>query len=500
MKTISDKIKDKPWLGWALFIGTAAVVFLLGMLASSIIERRAEAVFAYTPMVEYPQSEPRNEVWGQNFPREYNTYLKTADTTFKSMYNGSGKVDALEKYPELVVLWAGYAFSKEYNQPRGHFYAIKDITDILRTGAPKDEHDGPQPGTCWTCKSPDVPRMMAQIGPEEFYKRKWASLVSEVVNPIGCGDCHDAKNMNLIITRPALVEAFARQGKDITKATQQEMRSLVCAQCHVEYYFKGDGKYLTFPWDKGTSMEAVEEYYDSYKFSDWTHSISKAPMIKAQHPDYELYMTGVHYDRGVSCADCHMPYVNEGGVKFTSHHTTSPLQNVANTCQVCHREETQKLVANVYERQAKVAENRSVLEHILTRAHFEAKVAWDKGASEKEMEPVLKYIRAAQWRWDYVAASHGGSFHAPVESARIIAHGIEKAQEARIVLARVLAHHGVMEEPTIPDVSTKAKAQEVIGLDMKTLRKEKQEFLNTIVPGWLQKAKEREATYSVKNI
>jgi nitrite reductase (cytochrome c-552) len=99
-----------------------------------------------------------------------------------------------------------------------------------------------------------------------------------------------------------------------------------------------------------------------------------------------------------------------------------------------------------------------------------------------------------------VAASHGGSFHAPVESARIIAHGIEKAQEARIVLARVLAHHGVMEEPTIPDVSTKAKAQDVIGLDMKTLRKEKQEFLNTIVPGWLQKAKEREATYSVKNI
>lgn len=500
MKTISDKIKNKPWLGWALFFGTAVVVFLMGMLASSIIERRAEAVFAYTPMVEYPQNEPRNEVWGQNFPREYNTYLKTADTTFQSQYNGSGKVDMLEKYPDLVVLWAGYPFSKEYNQPRGHFYAIKDIRNILRTGAPKDEHDGPMPGTCWTCKSPDVPRMMAQIGPEAFYKQKWAGLGSEIVNPIGCGDCHDAKNMNLIITRPALIEAFARQGKDITKATQQEMRSLVCAQCHVEYYFKGDGKYLTFPWDKGTSVEAMEAYYDSTKFSDWTHALSRTPMIKAQHPDYELYMTGVHYDRGVSCADCHMPYVNEGGVKFTSHHATSPLQNVANTCQVCHREETQRLVANVYERQAKVAENRAVLEKILTRAHFEAKIAWDKGATAKEMEPVLKFIRAAQWRWDFVAASHGGSFHAPVETSRIIAHGIEKAQEARIALSRVLAHYGVMNEPSIPDVSTKAKAQEVIGLDMKTLRKEKQEFLNTVIPVWIQKAKEREAKYSVKNM
>jgi len=500
MKTISDRIKDKPWIGWALFLGTAVIVFLLGMLASSIIERRAEAVFAYTPQVEYPQNEPRNEVWGQNFPREYNTYLKTGDTTFTSQYNGSGKVDMLEQFPELVVLWAGYPFSQEYNQPRGHFYAITDIRNILRTGAPKDEHDGPMPGTCWTCKSPDVPRMMAELGPAEFYKKKWGALGSEIVNPIGCGDCHDAKNMNLIITRPALVEAFARQGKDITKATHQEMRSLVCAQCHVEYYFKGDGKYLTFPWDKGTSLEAMEVYYDSIQFSDWTHAISRTPMIKAQHPDYELYLTGVHHDRGVSCADCHMPYVNEGGVKFTSHHATSPLQNVANTCQVCHREETQKLVANVYERQAKVAENRTVLEKILSRAHFEAKIAWDKGASEKEMAQVLKLIRAAQWRWDFVAASHGGSFHAPVETARIIGHGIEKAQEARIALARVLAVHGVLVEPTIPDISTKAKAQEVIGLDMQALRKEKQGFLNSAVPVWVQNAKKREANYPVKNM
>lgn len=101
------------------FFGTIIVVFFLGLLASSIIERRAEAVFAYTPQVEYDQMEPRIEIWGMNYPREYQTYLKTADTTFRSKYNGAAMVDMLEKAPELVILWAGYAFSIDYNQGVG---------------------------------------------------------------------------------------------------------------------------------------------------------------------------------------------------------------------------------------------------------------------------------------------------------------------------------------------------------------------------------------------
>ena len=146
----------------------------------------------------------------------------------------------------MVILWAGYAFSKDYATPRGHMHAIEDIRATLRTGAPQGEKDGPQPSTCWTCKSPDVPRMMQEIGVDSFYNNKWAAFGNEIVNPIGCSDCHDSETMDLHISRPALIEAFARQGKDITKATPQEMRSLVCAQCHVEYYFKGDGKYLTY--------------------------------------------------------------------------------------------------------------------------------------------------------------------------------------------------------------------------------------------------------------
>jgi nitrite reductase (cytochrome c-552) len=492
---LTATIKLKPWIGWILFLATAFIVFLLGMLASSIIERRAEAVFVNTPKVKIADYEPRNQVWGQNYPVEYQSYLRTADTTFRSKYNGNAPIDMLEIDPKMVILWAGYAFSKEYKQGRGHYYAIKDIRESLRTGAPKDAHDGPQPNTCWTCKSPDVPRIMSKVGPEEFYKGKWAGKGHEIVNHIGCADCHDPKTMNLRISRPALIEAFTRQGKDINQVSHQEMRSLVCAQCHVEYYFKGDNKYLTFPWDKGMSADSIEKYYDNIKFSDWTHQLSKTPMLKAQHPDYEVFTTGIHAKRGVACVDCHMPYMSEGGQKFTDHRIQSPLNNISNSCQVCHRQTEQELTRNVYERQDKIYEIRTKLEEALVRAHFEAKTAWEKGATEREMQPVLQLIRHAQWRWDFAAAGHGNSFHSPTEISRIIASGIDKAQEARILLSRILMKHGFDGEVPYPDIATKAKAQTLIGLDIKKLTVDKQMFLKTVIPQWDKTAKVREMGY-----
>lgn len=500
MVPLSEKIREKPWLGWFIFFLTIVIVFFIGLLASSVIERRTEAVFAYTPQPKYSQFEPRNEVWGENFPREYQSYLKTSDTLFRSKYNGAQSIDMLEVDPRMVVLWAGYGFSKDYYQARGHYYAINDIRTTLRTGAPVDGENSPMPNTCWTCKSPDVPRVMHQLIEEEgdftkgvaaFYSGSWEERGSEIVNPIGCADCHDAENMNLRITRPALLEAFERTGKNIDRVSHQEMRSLVCAQCHVEYYFnknvvKGT-PYLTLPWDNGLSAEAMEEYYDKIEFSDWTHQISKAPMLKGQHPGYEIYSTGVHASRGVSCADCHMPYMNEGGVKFTDHHIQSPLNNISNSCQVCHREETSQLIADVYLRQDKIIENRDKLEELLVRAHLEAGKAWDLGAGEEQMQEILMGIRHAQWRWDYAAASHGASFHSPLEVSRVISTGIDIVQETRISLSRLLAGLGYNKELPYPDISTKEKAQRFIGLDMEKLQSEKQEFLTKVVPEWVEK-------------
>ncbi|MDQ8202924.1 ammonia-forming cytochrome c nitrite reductase [Pelagicoccus sp. SDUM812003] len=472
-------------MGWILFLSTLIGVFMVGFLITSVMERRVEAKQAKmtNPIAQW---EPRNEVWGANFPREYEGWKKTLETDFKSAHGGSAKTDYLEEYPNLVILWAGYGFSKAYEQGRGHAHAIDDIRETYRTNAG-------MPATCWTCKSTDVPRVMNEMGVAEFYDGSWFDRGEQIVNAIGCQDCHDPQNMNLRISRPALAEAFNDMGKNINEATHQEMRSLVCAQCHVEYYFeKEPAKYLKFPWDNGFSAEAMEAYYDQLEFSDWTHKLSRAPMLKAQHPDYELYMTGVHGQRGVSCADCHMPYKSEGGAKFTDHHIQSPLNAIDRSCQVCHRESEATLLTDVYSRQAKVMELRGIVEGLLAKAHIEAKTAWDAGATEEEMKQSLTLIRHAQWRWDWVAAANSAGFHAPNTALQVLGTAIEKAGAARQEIARVLWSHGITEPIEMPDISTKEKAQRFIGLDPEELESTKAEHRQELFPAWDETAAARQ--------
>lgn len=491
---------------WILFGLTAVIVFLLAMLAYTIMDRKTEARFAYQPKVKLEGIEPRDSVWGLNYPRQYQSYMKTKDTTFQSMYNTSGFKDVLDDQPELVILWAGYAFSKDYNHPRGHAWAVTDVQNTLRIGSPMEPGDGVMPSTCWTCKSPDVPRLMSELGVTEYYSKKLSDFGSEVINPIGCADCHNPETMNLTITRPALIEAFESMGKDINQASHQEMRSLVCAQCHVEYYFdkekpgKEGANYLVFPWKDGLNVESMESYFDNIDFADWTHPISKTRMIKAQHPDYELYEMSVHAKRGVSCADCHMPYKNEGGQKFTDHHIGSPLQNVENSCFVCHREKQEDLMTDVYDRQRKVKEGSSKLQKLIAMAHIEAGKAWELGASDSQMKEIQQGIRHAQWRWDFVVASHGGAFHAPLESSRIITSATGIIQETRIKLTRVLADLGHNHPVEMPDFNNKATLQTYIGLDIEKEKAEKEKFLDQVVPQWLKAGKEREAKKEVKTV
>ena len=481
----------KRWQGWLLFGGSMVVVFILGLLVSSLLERRAEVVSIFnnrkTPM-EGIVSE--NSKFASDFPREYETWKQTADTTFKSEFNSSQAVDVLAQRPNMVILWAGYSFSWDYATPRGHQHAVEDVRRTLRTGAPGvTEGKQPQPGTCWTCKGPDVPRVMNEQGVANFYKAPWSKWGDQIMNNVGCSDCHDSKTMDLKPARPALYEAWQRVGKDVNKATHQEMRSLVCAQCHTEYFFKGEGQYLTFPQDSGMTVEAMEKYYDAMNYKDYTHALSRAPILKAQHPGYEVHQMGIHGQRGVSCADCHMPYMSKGGVKYTDHHIMSPLANIERTCQTCHRQSAETLRQNVYERQRKCNEIRNRVENELATAHIEAKFAWDKGATEAEMKPVLDLLRKSQWRWDFAVASHGAAFHAPQEIMRILSHSLDFANQARLKVAKVLARHGYTADVPMPDISTKAKAQAYIGLDMKQKEADKEKFLNTVVPQWIKKAK-----------
>lgn len=421
---------------------------------------------------------------------EYNTWKNTADTSFVSLFNGNQAADILERRPNMVILWAGNAFSKDYRTPRGHIHSIHDVRSTLRTGAPSEVNAGPQSAACWSCKSPDVSRLIETAGEDAFYRRSWYSLGSEVVNPVGCADCHDPENMTLRVTRSFFTEAYQHLGNSIDDASEQEMRTLVCAQCHAEYYFEGERKAITLPWDQGYSMEEIEAYYDRIGFSDFTHKLSRAPLLKAQHPDFELAQMGIHAQRGVSCGECHMPYEGKGEKGFNNHHVRSPLAMIDRTCQTCHRESVETLRNNVYERQEKVLGLRDRLEDELAKAHIEAKFAWDRGASKAQMDVVLRLIRQAQWRWDFAIASHGASFHAPLEVARILGCGLDKAQQARMAIMKVLARQGYTADVPIPDISTKAKAQRYIGLDMLSEEAAKREFLETVIPEWTRQARE----------
>ncbi|MDZ7764400.1 MAG: hypothetical protein U5K00_08220 [Melioribacteraceae bacterium] len=83
--------------GLAFIFTTVVVVFFIGLFASSIVERRSEAL-TFKPVKPLPEWEPRNEVWGENYPREYETYRKTLDTNFASKYAGSVFIDYLEQF------------------------------------------------------------------------------------------------------------------------------------------------------------------------------------------------------------------------------------------------------------------------------------------------------------------------------------------------------------------------------------------------------------------
>jgi nitrite reductase (cytochrome c-552) len=446
--------------GWLVFGAVLLAVLVLGLLLASIMERRGEAAKGQRVLQPIGAWETDAEKWGVNWPREHGSWKETAQKDTVTKHGGSKQYDLLALVPANVILFAGYPFSKDYKQARGHQYAVQDVKDSARDISTK-------PGTCWTCKSPDVPRLMAEMGPAKFYDTPAKDLYSEIKSSIGCADCHDPKTMALTITRPALIEAFERQGKDIKNVSHQEMRTLVCAQCHVEYYFKkdeskGQKAYLTFPWDKGTGVEDMDAYYDEKDFADWTHPISGARMIKMQHPDYEVYSKGIHAYRNVSCADCHMPYKTEGGQKFTDHHVQSPLLNIANSCAVCHRWGEAEIKSRVESIQDKIVHGRAVAEEALCKAHFDIAACKQAGASDEELAEVRKQVRKAQLRWDYVAANNGLGFHAPQECQRILADAADLAQQTRVACVRLLAKRGVTDPVLYPDWSSKEKAQDLI--------------------------------------
>ena len=474
-----------------LLTGATVAIGAMTLLAGSINNREAERVeLAKTAIVD-KAIQHKSEEWAKYYPRQYSSWKKTSE--------GTKLVDMLEENPQLVVLWAGYGFSKDYNAPRGHYYALQDNVNTLRTGAPTDEKTGPMPTACWTCKSPDVPRIQERDGELEFFTGKWAKYGNEIVNTIGCANCHSNETGELSVRVPHLNRALKSAGlPTFEESSHQEKRNLVCAQCHNEYYFKKTpwtdkngvkkiAKVTTLPWANGLTVEGKEKYYNDEGFSDWTHKLSKTKMLKAQHPGYSLFKTGIHGQKGVSCADCHMPYTQEGSVKYSDHQLQNPLETMDRSCMPCHRESEKKLkdiVHRKFERKEQLAE--LVMDN-LAKAHLETAKAMEAGAKDSELEAIRADIRSAQWKWDYAVASHAGFFHAPEETLRILSVANETAMQGRIKLISVLADHGVSRY-IAPDFSTKDIAQKLVGVPFKKLVAEKLKFKATLEKEWYKQA------------
>lgn len=430
--------KKRPAL--TTWILTGVIVILAATLIGVLLflKNQPQPERGVVPIREIEPLDPDSSHWGVNFPNQYSTILKTKDNNTPTAFGGSAPISKLEANPHLLTLFAGYSFSIEYNEDRGHMNAVTDVRNIKRVNEKTT-------GTCYSCKSSNNPKLWAEMGMAEYDRLPFSEIGKLIEQPIGCANCHEANTMKLVVTNPALEEALKAQGKDWRTFTRQEMRTVVCANCHVEYYFAGEGKYLTFPWEKGTKIEDIIAYYDEEGFADWEYPGTGTPTLKAQHPDYELFTAdSTHYKAGVACADCHMPYVRDGAAKFSSHNVHSPLLAPDAACGQCHTD-VPRMVGRVATIQGQVNERMLAAEEAIIDAINAIKAAAAKpGVDEAKLDEARTLHRHAQMMWDFLAAENSMGFHNPEEALRILGKSADLARQAQLMAVQAAGDPSIL--------------------------------------------------------
>jgi len=363
------------------------------------------------------------QAWAQRYPLHAEAYLRSA-------LDDAEPEDKLASNPFRRRAWAGHPFATEYTAARGHYFAQIDQRRSQRTLA----HD--QPAGCIHCHAAEAPSLLATYGADALHALRYDDIRDQLHHGSSCADCHDPRTMALRITRPALRQAMQEQGVDISQASRQEMRSYVCAQCHVEYYFEPGNNALRFPWSEGLRLEDIERHFDEREFADWTHAETGAPLIKVQHPNFELHQMSVHARLGVSCADCHMPKVASGGVLITEHWIRSPMQQVQQACMHCHQGTDERLVARSAALQQRTAGLLAEAEDALSALMDAIVMAADGGAEQGLLAQARQAQRGAQLRWDFVDADASYGFHAAAEARRLLEQAREQAEAGVVLLSR----------------------------------------------------------------
>jgi len=483
---------------WIAAIAFGAGTVLVMMLYGNITRRKWEARNTVLRVADITEATIDPVEWGKNFPRQYDGYVRTTDNARARFKWGDGRPpdDGVESAaagdphgkkagsklvsdPRLETIFNGYAFAIDYRERRGHAFMLRDQRETERV------KQRPQPGACLNCHASNVvayreaglqlgapgsltDSLTSESGQKQLFAgwehvnpMTYADATALVKHPVTCLDCHDPRTMALRITRPAFMEGIAnlarsddpvphlpsieqwRKGDRDAEynpnglASRQEMRSMSCAQCHVEYYFKGDQKRLTFPWHNGLKIEQMEAYYDEVGWNDWTHKDSGAKVVKAQHPEFELWSQGIHARSGVSCADCHMPYKREGAMKYTDHQVQTPMAHVNLSCQTCHHyaeTEIQSRVDQIQKRTKGQLDRAEIAVVELIHAIRDARAA---GATDEQLTSARELQRKAQWRADFINAENSMGFHAPAESLRILGESIDYARQGITDIAKL---------------------------------------------------------------
>ncbi len=472
-------------------------------------------LFATSSFADPAQEDPRIEAWAEDWPDYVEMYMQTKDMSKPTPFGGNYPYSKLIRYPGKTVLWAGYAFAVDFNEDRGHYFSQIDQMETKRNDKEYLNANGlpnfkGQPGACMNCHSGWAPVLADQMGWQDFNRTPYWTTIEKLRRDHGhgtegaqlgstCNDCHDPNDMGLRVNRQAFVDAMVARGYEADpvkglKATQREMRDYVCAQCHVEYYFRGEDAILTYPWtewpkDQPLRFEMIEEYYEKVRGlpggfqQDWTHAITKAPLVKMQHPEFEVVSSGIHANF-IGCVDCHMPKTQFNGRTVTDHTMGSPLNKLEN-CLGCHNDmSVEDMYHRVYDIQVEVlaaylnAEKAilaliediaTVRERLVETERF-AQIAEPRArenAITKTLALVLDYHRRASMRWDWIGASNSTGAHSPGEALRVLEQAVDVAKNGQALLVEVAAQHGIdivpTKEPTLPATLRVIDADRIVG-------------------------------------
>ena len=422
---------------------------------------------AEKPQQDQPAKIPENTidpaVWGKAYPSQYNLWKQTEEPTpaGKSKYKvgfdaDNITYDKLSMYPYMALLFNGWGFGVEYNEPRGHAHMVKDQLEIdaKRVGAG---------GVCLTCKSPYAPELEKKMG-QDYYMKPFREVVNQIPQEqrelgVACIDCHNSKDMSLKLSRGfTLVEALEAMKVKPEELTKQQMRSAVCAQCHVTYNIPktadGKSKGVYFPWQKSTwgniSVEnIIDQIRNDPEVGEWKQSVTGFKMAFMRHPEFELYSNqSTHWLAGAACADCHMPATKAGEQTVSDHRVMSPLKADLQACSQCHDEEAdwlkQRVIA-IQDHTVSLMLRAGYATATVAKLFETAHNAQAKGTVlDKEFyERAKDFYLEAFYRQLFIGAENSVGFHNPPEAMRVLGDAVAFAGKAEGLLRQMLAQADV---------------------------------------------------------